>query len=91
MQEITGQDPGCLGGQEPAPGRRRAPRRGPQARQQPGSGGSSLPRPVPQAKQLALNLPIAPRGFCRASFPPACGPRLAPAITPSRADRSTSF
>jgi len=57
VQEVTGQDAGCLRGQELPPCRRRPPRRG----TEPGSGqGRPLPHPVPPAEQLTLNPAIAP-------------------------------
>ncbi len=62
VQEVTGQDAGCLGGRELPPRRRRPPRRG----TKPGGGQDPadrpLPRPVSQAEQLALVAPVTPAG-----------------------------
>ena len=60
MQEITGEDAGCLGGQELPPRRRRPPRCWPQTRSGQDPADCPLPHPVPQPGQLALDAPVPP-------------------------------
>ena len=58
VQEIAGQDAGCLGGQELPPGRRRPPGCG----REPGGGQDPADRSrvdaVPEAEELALDAPV---------------------------------
>jgi hypothetical protein len=67
VQEVTGEDAVCLGGQELPPGQRRPSRCWPEVGggQDPADG--SLSHSVAQAEQLALDTPVPQRGFSRAS------------------------
>jgi hypothetical protein len=60
VEEVGGQDPGCLGGQELAPGRRRPAWRG----GEPGGGhdpaDGSRGDAVAEAEELTLDAPVAP-------------------------------
>ena len=85
VQEVTGQDAGCPGGQELPSGRPPPPRRG--VRQRPGSGGSLPADPVPQARQLTVK---PAKDSASPIAAPARTPRRGPAVVGAYSGRSIS-